>query len=71
MMHSDFDPYDHLMRLTELNKELTDSHNRLAEHHLVLCQKVEQLIEEIKRLRIQLRQHGSSSTGRQPRSLRD
>ena len=71
MIDPNFDPYDHLIKLTSLNKELTDSHNKLAEHHLILCNKVEQLIEEIKRLRIQLRQPGSSSTGHQHRSLRD
>jgi hypothetical protein len=71
MIDPNFDPYDHLIRLTKLNEELTNSHNKLAEHHLILCTKVEQLIEEIKRLRIQLRQPGSSSTGHQHRSLRD
>lgn len=71
MLNSDFDPYDHLIKLTKMNSDLTESHNKLAEHHLILCQKVEQLIEEIKRLRLQLRQPGSSSTGLQHRSLRD
>lgn len=58
--NTNFDPYQHLMDLTRLCQELTIQHNNLAQHHEKLVHEVRALNEEIKRLRLHLRQFGSS-----------
>lgn len=33
MQMSDFDPYDHLIKMTELLNDLLDAHNKLSHHY--------------------------------------